>query len=242
MERSDGPAGPFHQREPDSDVGHELWVRTLPAPALILGSTQPDALVRADRALADGIEVTRRRSGGGLVHIDPATDAWVDAIVPAGSPLWSDDVGRAFHWLGHAWARAIDQSGPGGPSSLVHRPGPGHPRQRPLWCFAGLGHGEVTMAGSKIVGLSQRRTRSWIRLQSLVLGAWPGRRLLPYLDLEVARSLVTDHDEAGPDTGSIPPPVDPDRVRAGPPTGRSLPQPPALVEALLTHLAPGSEH
>jgi lipoate-protein ligase A len=34
-----------------------------------------------------------------------------------------------------------------------------------LVCFAGLGPGEVSLAGTKLVGLSQRRTRNGIRIQ-----------------------------------------------------------------------------
>jgi len=42
-------------------------------------------------------------------------------------------------------------------------------------CFAGLGPGEVTVGGAKVMGLSQRRGRSWIRIQSAVHLAWhPG--------------------------------------------------------------------
>ncbi len=240
--RDEGPAAEFHQREPDTEPGHQLWVRRLPGPALILGSTQPDELVRADRAAADGIEVCGRRSGGGLVHVDPATDCWIDAIVPADSPLWHRDVGLAFHWLGQVWADVLDERlGPAGPA-LVHRAPPRSGRSgRALWCFADRGHGEVTVGASKVVGLSQRRTRTWVRLQSLVLGAWPGRRLLPYLDLDVAASLVGRHA----DTSSIDrnpsidrdPAIDPGAVRAGPPPGVRLPDPEALADAFIGRFA-----
>lgn len=214
-----GSAEDFHNRDPDPEPSHQLWVHTTASPALILGSTQPDDLIHRARATEDGIEVCRRRSGGGLVYLDPATDCWVDAVIPTGSPLWDADVGRAFHWIGQAWAATIDRAlGPGGPA-LVHR---GASRSsdanRPLWCFSGLGHGEVTVGASKVVGLSQRRTRGWVRLQTLVIGRWPGRRLLPYLDLDVAR--------AG--RGVDPDGIDPTTVRAGPPPGIRLPDPQTL--------------
>lgn len=227
----EGTAEEFHRRDPDPDAGHQLWVQRTAGPALILGSTQPDSIVRADLARADGVEVCRRRSGGGLVYLDPSTDCWIDAIVPAGSPLWHDDVGVAFHWLGQLWVDTLNEVlGAAGPAHMV-RPRPGRAnRGRPLWCFSSLGHGEVTIGASKVVGLSQRRTRRWIRLQSLVLGAWPGRRLLPYLDLGL--------DEHEP----VPAHADPGRVRAGPPLGIRLPGPDDLVEAFLTqvrHQRPG---
>ena len=236
--RETGPAEDFHRRDPDGDPGHQFWILRPSRPTLVLGSTQPAELVRTDRAATDGIEVCRRRSGGGLVYLDPATDCWLDAIVPVGSPLWHDDVGRAFHWLGRRWADTIsDLLGPAGPA-LANHPRPTRaPNPRPLWCFAGIGHGEVTIGASKVVGLSQRRTRGWIRLQSLVLGAWPGRRLLPYLDLDVAAELLGTRP-TGASTGSDPPlGADPARVRAGPPPGLRLPPPDELIDAFLDRTA-----
>lgn len=250
IEYSTGSADAFHHRDPDADatgeIGavaaagsatetpdrHRLWIHTTPSPVLILGSTQPDELIRRDRAAADGIEVCRRRSGGGLVYLDPATDCWVDAIVPIGSPLWQEDVGRAFHWMGAAWVEVLDDVlGPGGPA-LLHRGRPratGSGSRRParsLWCFDDLGHGEVTIGGSKVVGLSQRRTRRSARLQSLVLGRWPGRRLLPYLDPRVVEELA----------GSGEVTLDPGAVLAGPPPGIRLPAPTTLAAAFVARL------
>jgi hypothetical protein len=39
-------------------------------------------------------------------------------------------------------------------------------------CFAGLGPGEVTRNGAKVVGISQRRTRHAARFQCAVLHRW----------------------------------------------------------------------
>ncbi|MEM9561449.1 MAG: hypothetical protein AAGA93_02460 [Actinomycetota bacterium] len=238
-----GSADEFHRRQPEQDTAHELWVRELLRPALVLGSTQPDELIVADRAEADGIEVCRRRSGGGLVYLDPATDCWIDAIVPAGSPLWRDDIGQAFHWIGEAWGRLLtDRLGPAGPA-LVHRPTPHRGRpMRPLWCFAELGHGEVTVGAAKVVGLSQRRTRRWIRLQSLVLGGWPGRQLRPYIDADVARTLAARDRRPGGDPANadeLGPIIDPALVRAGPPAGLRLPEPSELAADFLRRTTGG---
>ncbi|MGH1494107.1 MAG: lipoyl protein ligase domain-containing protein [Acidimicrobiales bacterium] len=194
---TEGTAAAFHDRDPESDTGHQVWTHRLQGPALVLGSTQPDELVRRERAEADGIEVCRRRSGGGLVFINPETDCWVDVIVPHSSPLWDDDVARAFHWLGELWATVISEliadaaANNHAPSPVVHRASAATAVGR-VWCFADLGHGEVSLQGSKVLGLSQRRTRTWLRLQGLLLGAWPGDRLLPYVDLDY---LVENHPE-----------------------------------------------
>ncbi len=243
--RQYGPAGAFHHRNPAADTGPEVWVRTIPRPALVLGSTQPDGLVRAVRAEADGIEVCRRRSGGGLVWVDPATDCWIDVIVPKDSPLWEPDIGRAFHWLGDLWGRVLtDTPSSGGSASSREPAGPDAGSQRVVvhrksgprsdgstagrvWCFADLGHGEVSIDGSKVVGLSQRRTKTWARLQGLVLGAWPGERLAEYVDLEVAATLAPDATEAE---------LQPGAIAAGFPAELTPPSPRQLAERFLTSL------
>jgi len=133
-------------------------------PALVLGSTQsPDTVTAPSAAL----EVVRRRSGGGAVLVEPGRLAWVEVVVPAGDPLWHHDVGRASWWLGDAWAQVVAELGSGG-AVAVHRGA----MVSSLWsarvCFAGLGPGEVTVEGRKVVGISQRRTRAGALFQCAV--------------------------------------------------------------------------
>jgi lipoate-protein ligase A len=150
-----------------------IWLLEVDRPALVLGSTQPDVAVVGD-VLADvvadvvadvDVEVARRRSGGGAVLVDPSAVMWVDVLVPAGDRLWEVDVGRAFLWLGRVWAEAI-------PGAEVHD----GPLVRTSWsdlvCFAGLGPGEVTVGGRKVVGISQRRTREAALFQCAALLDW----------------------------------------------------------------------
>lgn len=145
-----------------------MWVFDVEHPAIVLGSGQPDSDVDADAAYAAGVDVVRRRSGGGAVLLVPGDVVWIDVLLPATDPLWSDDVRLAFHWLGEAWAEALGRLGV---AADVHRgamvPSPWSSRA----CFAGLGPGEVVAATPgrpKLVGLSQRRTRHGARLQSSV--------------------------------------------------------------------------
>ena len=148
---------------------------------MVLGSTQAAHTVDSDAAGASGVEVVRRRSGGGAVFVAPGELVWVDAFVPAGDHLWSPDVGRATHWLGSAWAGALATSGveaswhDGG---LVTAPWSG------LVCFAGLGPGEVRVGGAKVVGVSQRRTREGALFSSAALLRWDPSRLLALLALD----------------------------------------------------------
>ena len=143
-------------------------------PALVLGSTQPPA---AALAPDPPIDVVRRRSGGGAVLVEPGDVAWVDVFVPAGHPRWQDDVGRAFWWLGDAWASALGSLGVGGRIEVHKGPLVRSPWS-PLVCFAGLGPGEVTVDGRKAVGVAQRRTRAGALFQCAVPIAWHPERLL----------------------------------------------------------------
>lgn len=98
----------------------------------------------------------------------PLEITWVDFVIPANDALWERDVGRALAWVGDVWKRTIESLGAGAPSLQIHE----GPLQKNRWsgraCFAGLGPGEVTLDGRKLVGLSQRRTREAVRFQCLV--------------------------------------------------------------------------
>ena len=167
--RRRGTAAELHALELPSPAQRAVWFLEPTGPALVLGSAQPESVVAADAARS-GVDVVRRHSGGGAVLLVPGEVLWVDVIVPADDPLWVADVGRAFHWLGDAWAAALAACGVGGVE--VHH----GPLVRNEWsgllCFAGLGPGEVTLDGRKVVGISQRRTRAAARFQSVVLSGW----------------------------------------------------------------------
>jgi lipoate-protein ligase A len=178
FERCSGPAA----RLLALPAGEDRLVRVLDLtrPAVILGSSQPEATVDAARAEEAGVDVVRRPSGGGAVLVVPGEALWADVFLPAGDPLWSDDVGVAFHWLGRAWADALTQV------AVPARAYEGPMRHTPwskLVCFAGLGPGEVLHAGSgsKVVGLSQRRTRTYARFQCCALLRWDPAALVALL-------------------------------------------------------------
>lgn len=192
VERVSGTAAQLHGRALPADVTRTVTLYTVTAPALVLGSTQPDAVVDADVAAADGLSVVRRRSGGGAVLLEPGGSTWVDVVVPADDPLWEPDVGRSFLWLGAAWAKAFTTLGQPGPVG-VHRGGLVETEWSRLVCFAGVGPGEV-VAGSrsgaaapKLVGMSQRRTRAGSRFQCAVHQHWNPSRLLRALALDDRR-------------------------------------------------------
>lgn len=175
-----GRAGELHALAPDAALGRQLWHLAVTAPALVLGSAQRDDVDPAAAQLA-GVEVVRRRSGGGAVLLVPGESLWVDLIVPRDDELWDDDITRSFDWLGDLWASVIRDAGVAG-AVEVHRGGlVAGPLGRSV-CFAGIGPGEVALDGAKLVGLSQRRTREASRFQCTVHAVWQAesyRRLLP---------------------------------------------------------------
>ena len=67
---------------------------------------------------------------------------------PGGRSLWADDVGRASHLAGRGLGGRAGELGVAGE---VHK-GPLVRTRGPRVCFAGLGPGEVTVGGRKVVG------------------------------------------------------------------------------------------
>lgn len=176
VEALNGNAADFHQLPFPEPVDAALWWFSVEQSALILGSAQP--LAQIDQAACEqaGIEVVRRRSGGGAVLVEPHDVIWVDVILPIGHPQWSNDVSSAGGWLGEVWIAAFAILGLTGL----------HAHAGPLitseWsrqvCFAGLGGGEVVNSrGQKLVGVSQRRTRAGARFQCAVYRHWRSARL-----------------------------------------------------------------
>ena len=107
VEEVTSPVAEFHARALPDPVVRTVWWQEPAHPTVVLGSTQPDDVVDRGRATAAGVDVVRRRSGGGAVWLAPGAVTWVDVVVPAADPLWLDDVGRAAYWLGEAWAEAL---------------------------------------------------------------------------------------------------------------------------------------
>ena len=69
--------------------------------ALVLGSAQSLDVVDVQAAAVAGVEVVRRRSGGGAVLVQRGEMTWFDVVVPAGAGAVPDDVTASMRWLGH---------------------------------------------------------------------------------------------------------------------------------------------
>lgn len=179
-----GTAEQHHARDID------IWHRTVMLlehsdAAMVIGSTQNEHDIDRDAARDLGLSLVRRRSGGGAVYLDAESAIWVDVVIPRGDSLWTDDVSESAVWLGEAWVGALSELGLDNLS--VHS---GAMIKTPLSrtiCFDGLAPGEVTRAGHKVVGISQRRTRDGARFQCVVYRSWVPARWRNCLSSEAAR-------------------------------------------------------
>jgi len=209
VELAVGTAQQLHDAAVDPSR-RSVRVQELLHPAIVLGSTQRRELADAAVLAARGVELASRRSGGGAVLLEPQGQVWLDVVLPADDPLWVDDVVRSSWWLGGVWAatlRALD--GGAGPAPEVHQGGVDAPELGSLVCFAALGPGEVSVAGRKVVGISQRRTRHGARFQCVVALRWEPSLLTEALHLGAHRTAVANAlaDRAGPWRPSVAPGV-----------------------------------
>ena len=139
--------------------------------AIVLGSTQERSLLNETACLSHDVEIVKRRSGGGLVLLSADSTLWVDVEIPSAHSLWLNDVGASSLWLGQVFVEVLTELGQ--ENLELHRGALMKSPWSSLICFAGKGPGEVFAAdGSKIVGISQRRTRDWARFQCAVSLKW----------------------------------------------------------------------
>ena len=163
-----GDVGAFHARDIPVDHRTATFFRA-DSPTLVLGSSQRHESVDDEAARQLGVDVVRRRSGGGGVLLWPDEFVWLDLEIPAGDALWSNDIGRSMWWVGELWRAALADSEP---RAAVYQ----GRMQRTRWssdvCFAGTGPGEVLVDSAKLVGISQRRTRGAARFQTMAHLRW----------------------------------------------------------------------
>jgi lipoate-protein ligase A len=193
VERVQGTAAEVLARPlPEGPVAR---VVSLTRPAVVLGSTQREDAVDVDRAASQGVDVARRRGGGGAVLVEPGDLLWVDVFVPADHPRWAADVSIAFHWLGAAWAGALAGLGV---EATWHDGTLCTTTWSRLVCFSGIGPGEVSVDGRKAVGLSQRRSRAGSLFLCAALLRWDAAALVQLLSLSDA-----ERERAAADLGPV---------------------------------------
>jgi lipoate-protein ligase A len=199
-----GSVAELHADDGSPPAGRRVRIAQPTEAALVLGSGQGPAVVEAAVVAAEGIAVVRRRTGGGIVLVEPGAQLWLDLWIPADDVLFESDVGRSFDWLGEVWQAALASHG-------VQADRHGGVLVCGRWgrvvCFAGRGPGELVVGGRKVVGLAQRRGRWGARFQASALLRWEPARLVGLLALspeqraeaardlaEVAAPVPVEHD------------------------------------------------
>jgi len=183
--RAKGDARGFHSHGVPAGAQRSVRLLDVSEPALALGSTQSIGDVDLAAAKRLDVDVFNRQSGGGAVLLDPGAQLWVDVVIGRSDSLWNDDVSLASQWLGDVWVTALRSVGIEG---VVHRGVMMTNALSPVVCFAGLAAGEVTVAGAKVVGISQRRTRAGARFQCSVPLSWDAARHAELLAPGIAAS------------------------------------------------------
>jgi lipoate-protein ligase A len=166
IETRRGSAAELHALDPFRVGGVSaptVWVCDVTTPAIVLGSRQTPAVLDVEECARRGLEVVKRRSGGGAVLLRPAAITWIDLILPHGTA--PDDVRGSMIWVGQLWRDALAALGADSNRLAVHVGGLVCTSWSNLVCFAGLGPGELLVDERKLLGLSQRRTRDGIRVQ-----------------------------------------------------------------------------
>ena len=166
-------------------------------PAIVLGSSQRHEVVDENVAGVLGVDVVRRRSGGGAVWLDDTVD-WFDIVLPSGDPLIDPDVQVAFYWLGELFAEVLTNNVGG--NIAVHHGALARDPVNKLLCFGGLGPGEVTRNGRKVMGISQRRTRRYTLFQCGILRSWDPAPLVRALRPGLVAAQLVGAESGGSDS------------------------------------------
>lgn len=139
--------------------------------ALVLGSSQDRAQFEATSIAQPDLEIVVRRSGGGVVFLEPFRQLWVDISIPKFDRLYIDDVQKSFFPIGSIFLDVLSKI-----CSYEFEMHTGNLVGGPIGkeiCFAGIGPGEITFEGAKVVGISQRRTANGSVFQCTLYSRYP---------------------------------------------------------------------
>lgn len=162
-----GSAKELHEFRPESGSPRHIYFMDVVRPALVLGSSQRRILESTDLDAKSPFEVCVRDSGGGAVLLEPESQLWVGVYVRPDDPLVQLEISKSFDWLADASLAALGQLG-----IDIAQKFDGVPVWTPLsraLCFGGISHGELSIEGRKMVGISQRRSKDWVIFHLAVL-------------------------------------------------------------------------
>jgi lipoate-protein ligase A len=139
-------------------------------PALSLGHGQSEAEIDREACRRLGIDVVRRPTGGrAVLHEAEVTYA---LVVPAADPRFPPTVPGTYQVVAEALRDAFVALGAG---DVAFGPRRASAAADPA-CFAAASRGEILIAGRKVAGSAQRRTRrAFLQHGSILLDPDPGR-------------------------------------------------------------------
>ena len=170
--RSVAQAGEFHAPDLLADGRPGVVVCEPTARPCVLGSAAVVGVVDVDACRRAGVDIVKRRSGGGAVLVQPGEMSWFDVVVPAGGGASSVAGMSALDALAGAHVVAALTGCRRG-----RRRGARRADAQAAWsatgCFAGLGPGEVVLgrAASWWASASDG-TRDGARFQCIVHVRW----------------------------------------------------------------------
>jgi lipoate---protein ligase len=133
-------------------------------PVVVLGARQSRRDLDDVALERDGVGVLRRHGGGGAVLLRPL-DRWVELWLRAGPGIAHHDVRSTAYLVGGWWRAALAAHGV---DADVHVGDVRDASEGAVACFAGLGPGELTVHGRKVVGISQWRVREGVLVSSVL--------------------------------------------------------------------------
>jgi lipoate-protein ligase A len=133
-------------------------------PVVVLGARQPTRDLHDVALRRDGIGIRRRHGGGGAVLLRQA-DRWVELWLRAAPGRRDYDVRSSAYLVGDWWRAALAAHGV---DAKMHRGAVLDAQQGAIACFAGLGPGELTVRGRKVLGISQWRVREGTLVSSVL--------------------------------------------------------------------------
>lgn len=128
-------------------------------PAVVLGGAQKSSPDMCQRSRQSGIDLLKRRAGGGAVLVGP----WMlsmSLVVPPGHPLASMGLHASYEWLGGVHAAALQSIGIASQVLRSDDIARREPDNALSWaCYGGFSVGEIVVDGRKLVGLAQLRSK-----------------------------------------------------------------------------------
>jgi len=198
-----------------SEINTPSWLLTrYNSPAIILGASQRPDEQQLARAVSQGVELVRRKSGGGAVMAG-AEMLSVSVFVPSDHPISKGSTVKAYHWMGELWQKVFASYGLYSRLPSADEIVQSNQRAKSLatdWaCYAAVAHGELLdQQGRKLLGVAQIRSRYGCVLTCGLYLHPPNWRLLagivkdqPELGSSLARYNASLQCLAGADSDSV---------------------------------------